>query len=165
MYSLDEMEYWNGSQWSLVKSQAIAGFSSLAGVAAISANDIWAVGGQGSDTRQVLIEHWNGAQWSMVAGENNSNADNSTLSGVVAVSPTDVWAVGSSPEGGRLLGPTLTEHWNGKQWSLVHSPNFIQTGDNYLLAIARDLHSSTLWAVGYSSSGSGKDSTLIEMYS
>src|SRR5215469_5521120 len=37
------IEHWNGSQWSIVKSPTLSS-SSLHGVAASSANDVWAVG-------------------------------------------------------------------------------------------------------------------------
>src|SRR5204862_547524 len=86
--------------------------SYLSGVAAVSANDIWAVGGS-------LIEHWDGSNWSVVPSPSPS-AGYSNLYGVAAVSANDVWAVGSS---GYDPFQTLTEHWNGRSWSVVPSPN------------------------------------------
>ena len=51
---------------------------------------------------------------------------------VSAVSPDDVWAVGDYLE---LSDPparrTLAQHWNGRTWSVVASPN-VGTGHNKL---------------------------------
>jgi hypothetical protein len=64
--------------------------------------------------------------------------------GVDVVSPADVWAVGVHAGIDELGGPTLTEHWNGKQWRVVASPS---VGKSELLAVSaagpRDV-----WAVG-----------------
>ena len=67
------IEHWNGSNWSVVTSpNASAQNNLLAGVTAISANDVWAVGdfqtSSGAGTVfQTLTEHWNGTAWSIVA--------------------------------------------------------------------------------------------------
>ena len=55
--------------------------SSLGGVTAISARDVWAVGNFG-------IEHFTGRQWSLVSRD-------SAYVGITATSRTDIWAVGS----------------------------------------------------------------------
>jgi hypothetical protein len=56
------VEHWDGTSWSQVASpdpNAHIGYS-LAGIAAISANDIWAAGTAG-------IENWNGTSWSIIS--------------------------------------------------------------------------------------------------
>src|SRR5204863_435092 len=66
----------------------------LYGVAAVSANDVWAVGAYYNGTaKQTLTEHWNGTAWSVVSSPNVGSGNNS-LSGLAAVSANDVWAVG-----------------------------------------------------------------------
>jgi len=64
------IEHWNGTSWSVVKSPNVGSSRNyLRGVAAVSANNIWAVGfGHPSRTSadQTLIEHWNGTSWSVV---------------------------------------------------------------------------------------------------
>ena len=59
------IEHWNGSTWSIVPSPTNPGAvsSELSGVTALSASDVWALGGVGNGT---LIEHWNGTRWSVV---------------------------------------------------------------------------------------------------
>src|SRR5205823_12238319 len=102
----------------------ISKYDFLVGVAAISTNNVWAVGyydnGYGLKT---LIEHWDGMQWKLVSSPNHPGSSGDSLNGVIAISTTDIWAVGSytSSSGN---AQTLTEHWNGTQWSMVASPNF-----------------------------------------
>jgi hypothetical protein len=59
------IEQWNTSGWSIVPSPSPrwGPDSDLAGVAAVSASDVWAVGTAGSHT---LVEHWNGTKWQIV---------------------------------------------------------------------------------------------------
>ena len=109
---------------------------SLSGVAAVSTNDVWAVGYHGDpyyNPIQTLIEHWNGTAWSVVASP-NEGTNNNELHGVAAVSPNDVWAVGFYTDSSGAHGQTLVEHWNGSAWSVVPSPN--RGTGNYNLADA-----------------------------
>ena len=59
-------------QWSVVPSPNGSSTSNLSAVAAVSANDIWAVGSSGNQMSgaQTLIEHWNGLSWSVVTSPN-----------------------------------------------------------------------------------------------
>src|SRR5262245_28896782 len=80
--------------------------STLKGSAAISDNDIWAVGEFNpgippTETgRRTLIEHWNGTSWTGVPSPNPSwtGLDFATLEAVSGVSTDDVWAVGYSED-------------------------------------------------------------------
>ena len=86
-------------------------------------------------------------------------------SGVSALSDADVWTVGSfSSSGGNNIDQTLTEHWNGSAWSVVHTPN-VGTQGSKLQAVSA-LSDTNVWAVGESnSSGSANnDLTLIEHF-
>jgi len=68
----------------------------------------------------------------------------STLQGVTAVSDSDVWAVGSFNPYSETF--TLTEHWNGSQWSIVPSPS-----PNTFISELRSVSavaSNDVWAVG-----------------
>ena len=93
------IEHWNGSAWSVVASPSPASNDTLAGVAARSAGDVWAVGTRQDRSGAIpidrtLTEHWNGSAWSVVASPNVGGNDN-LLNGVAATTG-DVWAVGSS---------------------------------------------------------------------
>src|SRR4051794_13492246 len=85
----------------------------LGGVAAVSTNDVWAVGNAGGDT---LTEHWDGTSWSIVPSP-HPGASTNELFEVVALSTNDVWAVGYYYDGS--TDATLTEHWDGTAWSVV----------------------------------------------
>ena len=63
---------------------------------------------------------------------------------MAAISPSDIWAVGSYTGTGRYL--TLTQHWDGTQWSIVPSPN-PGTYNNHLSGITA-IASNDVWAVG-----------------
>ena len=144
-------EHWNGSAWSVIKSpnRPDAG-NELAGVAAISSSDVWAVG-ETNETR-ALIEHWNGARWSIVKSPNRLGT---SLDAVSAVSSTNVWAVGAAEGEG-----TLVEHWNGTKWSKVASPS--QGVAAHLLGVSA-ISASNVWAVGWYAPASGAQfKTLIE---
>ena len=61
---------WNGTRWTQVPTPSPGNFAnSLAGVAASSPSNAWAVGGTifGHErtglTRQTLMLHWNGTSW------------------------------------------------------------------------------------------------------
>jgi hypothetical protein len=64
------------------------------------------------------------------------------------VSPTDVWAVGSVVDG-ILKGRSLTEHWDGRHWRVIGSPN-VDGADQTLLNSIRAVTTSDIWAVGSS---------------
>ena len=98
----------------------------------------------------------NAYTWMMVPSP-NPGAGANQLSGIAALSSRDIWAVG---DWGALNsgGSTLTEHWNGLQWSVVPSA---QSGVvNVLVGVAGDA-SSDVWAVGYYYP-SGVANTFIE---
>ena len=64
-------------------------------VAAISTNDVWAVGDYLPNVGGVrtLVEHWDGMHWGIVPSP-NVGSDNNLFLDVVAISSNDVWAVG-----------------------------------------------------------------------
>jgi hypothetical protein len=86
------------------------------------------------------------------------------LLGVSAASATDVWAVGSAftpvNEAG-VYGKTVIDHWDGKSWKRVPSPNATGSRNNYLLAVSA-VASDDAWAVGRWEKRSGVERTLIE---
>ena len=64
----------------------------LVGVAAVTSNDVWAVGYSTSlGVDRTLIERWNGTAWSIVPGPNQGTGLN-RLTSVAVVNSSDVWA-------------------------------------------------------------------------
>lgn len=150
-------EQWNGTKWSVVSSPNQIGNGVLAGVAAVSASDVWAVG---SDDRGALTEHWNGTKWSVVSSPEPGSGGNA-FNAAAAVSTSDIWAAGYSfTKTG--IQQTLIEQWNGTKWSVVSSPNAGSSG-NILNAVAA-VSANDVWAVGYSFTNTGVQQTLIEQW-
>src|SRR5579859_3924011 len=159
------IEHWNGASWSVVESPSPGAHgNALGGVSAISANDVWAVGGsdtfQGqNDVSQTLIEHWNGRNWSVVQSPNLGKGD--ALRGVSAISANDVWTVGFNAGSSDTSTQVLIEHWNGVRWSLVTSPG---PGESGGLSGVSAISANDVWAVGYTSvlqrTAGGKSNTV-----
>lgn len=120
------------------------------GVAVLSPDDAWAVGGQGAMsgiTAGVLTEHWDGSTWRLVGAPAVPLAG-AVLDALAAISSRDLWAVGSA-DVTSFLGPmsTVAMHWNGSAWTLVPTP---RVGLYEALAdVARVPGRDRLWAVGY----------------
>ncbi|HJU44995.1 MAG TPA: fibronectin type III domain-containing protein [Vicinamibacterales bacterium] len=123
----------------------------LRGIAAVSQNDVWAVGwsrepGGPLYVKRPLIEHFDGSTWNIVPSPYPPSDTQTELHGVSATSANDAWAVGTTHDG-MFPSRTLIQHWDGTQWTIVPSPN---PGDqvNALLGVAA-LSATDVWAVGY----------------
>jgi len=165
------IEHWDGTRWSIVRAPHDAADTPrgppgalLSGVAAMSSDDVWAVGAVARDTTddngnqldldQTLAEHWDGRRWSVVPAADGSSDD--ALVGVSARSPSDVWSVGVA---NHSVGPSasvvtpLVEHWDGSRWSLVHVPTpRLDPADTAAVASSfsavHALAADDVWAVG-----------------
>ena len=151
----------------LVPSGAAAANTQLAGVAAISATDVWAVGSSATSETAApttFTEHWNGTAWSIVKSPDASNAatlGGDQLTAVTAVSADDVWAVGyvgttvlnyaSTAQLSAAQVQTLIEHWNGTSWSIVDAPD-VASRDGVepwdVLTSVAAISTDDVWAVG-----------------
>jgi len=105
------VEHYNGTSWSIVSSPLQGTSDLINGIAAISANNVWAVGDYrtGTDPQgpyYTLIEHWNGTSWSVVTSP-SPGVDASDLTAVSHVPTTNsVWSVGFTQGS---ISQTLTE--------------------------------------------------------
>jgi hypothetical protein len=115
--------HWDGKSWTQVPSPSVPSATSdtynyLNGVAAVSNNDVWAVGAyseNGSVAGRTLILHWDGRSWTQFPSP-NAEGEARALYAIAAVSANDIWAVGSANL------QSLVLHWDGKSWSRVPSP-------------------------------------------
>src|SRR5216683_1259674 len=159
------IEHWNGEHWRIVASPNPPGSTgSLGAVAEVSAHDIWAVGTFKNSTGGLpLIEHWDGEQWSIVASPNPTGSSFTFLNGVTEVSAHNVWAVGGyfTSVGSMVFQKTLIEHWNGKQWSIVPSPNVSGSTSDILNGV-EEVSARNIWAVGVFFTRSAGGLPLIE---
>ena len=142
--------------WQKVISPNVSGTTAvtnqLLSVAALSENDVWAVGWAQDPAgppyvKRTLIQHFDGNTWNIVPSPNPPNDTQSELHAISGVSSNDVWAVGAS-HNGSFPSRTLIEHWNGTEWTIVPSPN-PDDQVNELRGITA-LSTNDVWAVGYS---------------
>lgn len=158
------IEQWNGKSWKVVSSPNVGTSGNvLFGVAAVSANNVLAVGASdyGLGSEKTLIEQWNGTKWNVIPSPNNGMGINQ-LNGITVVSASDIWTVGFyyNPS----LSQTLIEQWNGTKWSIIPSPSPSLKGENALNAVAA-VSTNNVWAVGdYNSNVDGGVVTLIEQW-
>ena len=145
--------HWNGRKWSRARAPAVSTLGTqLAGVAAVSGSDAWAVGrfDNASNFDNPLILHWNGRSW----GRARAPARASSLEELFAVSAwsaTRAWAVGIGPcVGGGVDCPShsLTLRWNGTRWAAVSSPSVSDSGDQNILTGVAAMSGAAAWAAG-----------------
>ncbi|HEY2942239.1 MAG TPA: fibronectin type III domain-containing protein [Vicinamibacteria bacterium] len=139
------IEHWDGTQWRIVPSPSPdTQLNELLGVAAISANDVWAVGYRGGTRNETpletLILRWNGASWSQVASPNIPAGANQLFS-ITAISVADIWAVGYAG------GAPLAMHWNGNAWSVVPVKGDGGLSTEWLTGVS-GAAGNDVWAVG-----------------
>ncbi len=139
--------------WTVVTSPNPGDSSNLSDVAAVSSNDVWAVGSFRTEPEQhALALHWDGVAWSIVPIPNLPSP--SSLNGIDAISSNDVWAVGQT-----IVSETvpLITHWDGTAWSVVPSP--IPGSFGELQSVAA-VSSNDVWAVGYSFTSNSERGSL-----
>jgi hypothetical protein len=143
------IEHWNGSAWTLVKSPSpFLGGNELSAVAAVSAKDIWAVGGgnviSAKGTATALALHWDGATWEQVSTP--SPGAYNGLFGIATVPGTgQLWAVGEKASAS-FSSPTtpLIEHRSGRRWTVTATPA-VSGGELFGVTA---LGPTDAWAVG-----------------
>lgn len=148
------IEHWDGARWRMARAPQPGGI--LYAVAARTPRDVWAVGTRKRDRGfEPLIEHWDGTRWTVIPSPSPPVAPgqrrDSILRAVAVISPTDVWAAGYSVTGvPATASRTLIEHWDGRRWAIVPSPN-VRTArgvtNNILFSISGSRRDD-VWAVG-----------------
>jgi hypothetical protein len=127
----------------------------LTNIAALATDDVWAIGGDGTDP---LIVHWDGVTWTESPTPNPPGIVG--LGSISAVSPTDIWAGGTfnrDPFGAQSRNVTM--HWDGLDWSFVPTPT-IGTGHNFLSDLVA-VSDSDAWIVGHYTPGGGGEERLF----
>ena len=124
----------------------------LAGVAAVSGSDAWAVGrfDNASNFDNPLILHWNGrsSEGARVPARASSLEE---LLAVAASSATRAWAVGFGPcVGGGVDCPShsLALRWNGTRWAAFGSPSLSDSRDQNILTGVAVTSGAAAWAAG-----------------
>jgi hypothetical protein len=138
------IEHWDGARWSVVPSP-YQGAAELTAIAAVSPNDVWAVGIRSGIPEGTLVLHYDGTRWSTVADGHAS--DNSGLRGIAVVSANSLYAGGSTTgqNGDRI---TFVERWDGTSWAT--EPTLNDSQYNEFNAMAADF-SGAVFGVGWKS--------------
>ncbi len=159
-----QIVHWDGAQWHQVKIPTIPN-SSLLEVAAVSAQDVWAVGEFAPNVMKPLLLHWNGINWRTVAfppghyptGQASPQSMvPSELTAVTVISGNNVWAVGSYNAADCCLAGTgpIAAQWNGTQWRQTKVPNVpnsvIANFQGVNLAGISAVSATDIWAVSNS---------------
>jgi hypothetical protein len=139
------IQHWDGTKWAIVPSPSPEDqLNELRAVAAISADDAWAVGFRsGTGTQEPIdtfVLHWDGSAWTHVPSPNIAGGANQ-LFGITAVSADEIWAVGFA------AGGPLAMRWNGSAWSLVPVPPDAGLRTDWLTGVSGKA-ADDLWAVG-----------------
>ena len=147
------IEHWNGERWERVTAPRIRGALPFA-VTSLAPDDVWTVGlARAAGELRTLTEHWNGTRWDVVPSPNPASTGQgrfAILLAVSATSPTDVWAAGYRGRQGSNVNRTLVEHWDGRRWTIVPSPNARSSNgvvNNILFSIS-STRNNDVWAVG-----------------
>jgi hypothetical protein len=157
------IEHWDGAAWHITPT---GGYDVFHAVAAVSANDVWAVGGSYNyghgynPYKSPLTMHWNGTKWTIVPTP-DAHAS--------ALATNDVWAVGSADMGEAHVTQPLVEHWTGSAWHVVSTPSLKNTWWSTFQTITAIPGTKQLWAVGSfqpksATGGGGNSKALIERW-
>jgi hypothetical protein len=129
--------HWDGTRWTAIAPPNVGTQeNTLFGVSTLPGGQAWAVGYYADQTfrMRTLIEHEQNGQWTVVPSPDPARARD-LLFAVKAVGPNDVWADGYREDTADGTFSTLVEHWDGRRWSVVPSPNPAPNG-NELFGIA-----------------------------
>jgi hypothetical protein len=155
---------WDGANWT---AQQVAAPPSgtdtrLVAVTATSAANAWTAGANITlSTSQFLpvIQHWNGTAWTVSATPALPSGDSGALGDLSNSSATDAWAVGALASSNPL--GILSEHWDGKSWTLVPAPSPEAATSVEATGVA-DISPANAWMVGSPSSASASGPAWIE---
>jgi hypothetical protein len=153
------IEHFNGTVWSVIPSPSPGALQNiLFGVAALSDNDVWAVGGNQDSNGlwHTLTEHWNGSAWSVVNAVDAGSSGNQFYA-VKAIASNNVYAVGQQAGAG-FPNQALIEHWDGKSWSVVSSP---ADGSASALPLGLTATASSLTVVGQQETDTAPYTTYV----
>ena len=151
--------HWDGSTWTEVPvpcpAHPLDVDCALAGVSAISSDEVWAVGSfthPAEFDKEPFTLRWNGAVWDWIPTLTQPDGEGAIFFDVEAIAGDDVWAVGrwpGAPAGG--ITEPLAAHWDGSSWTSFFVPYNTTAGENFentSLHALSVVSSDDIWAVG-----------------
>jgi hypothetical protein len=141
------VEHWTGRRWVVtpvqVQPDTVFGAGAVKSVYAVNPSNAWLVGTSGT-AQNPLIEHWDGRRWRIVPHP-AAALPTGIFYSVSGSSSQDVWAVGRYVTADGIERP-LTEHWDGRVWTVVPAPD---SGDRLAALVSVSARTPTdVWAVG-----------------
>jgi hypothetical protein len=154
------VEHWNGSSWGILRvlNPRNATSTVLSGVSCPSIKSCFAVGNY-YPNNSLVIEHWNGSEWGIMVGITPNGSTATVLSRVSCPSVKSCFAVGNQRSG--AFYKTLVEHWDGRHWAVMGSPEPSGATVSILNAVSCP-NTTHCAAVGYFQNPNVK--TLAERY-
>jgi hypothetical protein len=146
-------EAWNGTDWAVKATPGLTpNHSGMSGVSCIDADACTAVGYysySAGGTGGTLAENWDGTQWTFDPIPSPPGATGSSLFAVSGSCEPLLFctAVGYYYNSAGA-GVTLAEAWNGKQWTIEHTPNPVGAQNVVLNSVSCTYHSTACTAVG-----------------
>jgi hypothetical protein len=170
-------EVWDGTTWTIVPSpnpdtSSCDAFTILQGVSCPRPDACVAVGytqDKGNGTSRTVTETWDGHAWTLVPSPNPpgvmTDFRDPPLTAVTCATPTSCFAVGELHDGSNGTQQTLIEHWDGRAWTIVPSPNpsTYRRPSNALTGVSCATPTSCS-AVGSYDDADGFAKTLVEIW-
>jgi len=135
--------HWNGTRWSKVTVNGLAGPGDLYSVSAPSRRDVWVLG---TDAAGTVLLHWNGSIWRRIRFPGEAV---DRVTSVAAAADGQAWLAGSQPTG-TGGSEVLVERWDGHAWHKV------ATGirGDYILNSIHVSRAGDVWTAGSATAGS-----------
>jgi hypothetical protein len=142
--------------WGTTPSAPAGTRAEMFGVAAGSADDVWAVGGfnPGEFPTALLTrpyaQHWDGQGWTATPFvlERLYSSQAAQLAGVAINGASDAWAVGHVDDVASLAARSLAYRWDGTQWNRVPTPAVAPPDRPDQLRAVVSLAPDDAWAAG-----------------
>ena len=141
------LQHWNGTSWVGVPVPKIASHAPISPIAALSDDDVWAVGTlvrPGADGFPAIVEHWDGSAWTRTALP--GSVAHTFLWDAYAGTPSDVWLVGYHRPPDSRHPTAVSYRWDGTVWTKVPVPQPAGYGIS-LYGVAGQAPDD-VWAVG-----------------
>lgn len=129
---------WDGAAWTLQQLPTDLAGGGLTGVAAVSTDDVWAVGYVGTAStgeERALVLHWDGERWRREQVQAVGGGQ-SRLTAISVSAADDVWAVGIQHNTPLFL------HFDGRSWDRTETDMAID------VAAVTAMSADSAWAVG-----------------
>ncbi|MDQ3706454.1 MAG: S-layer homology domain-containing protein [Chloroflexota bacterium] len=172
-YPMPLIVHWDGNAWNTIYNVPTPdqnGHSSLNGIDARSASDVWAVGqylDSASNQYKTLTMHYDGTSWSIKPSP-NQGAYHNQLQAVSIDASGNVWAVGfynTSSTYDPSSAQALVMRWDGSNWIIQNGATIGLNSSSSDLHAVEAVGPNDVWAAGeYRSVSGGMPKAFVSHY-